>query len=194
VSLFSHQPVLLTEVVTSLQPKAHGRYLDGTLGGGGHASAILEASSPDGFLYGCDRDAEALAAAHDRLKPYGDRFKTRQCSARSLGLDTLGHLGVGARGDVTVYTDHPDRERMFQRPRYVFKAGEMIVRDGELVASPTGATHVVKPAYDRAIEKHIADYYQRFMTVRPNNLRVAAGEIEDDGRGRLVVHHTGRRV
>ena len=68
------------------------------------------------------------------------------------------------------------------------------LRDGELVASPTGATHVVKPAYDRAIEKHIADYYQRFMTVRPNNLRVAAGEIEDDGRGRLVVHHTGRRV
>ena len=103
-------------------------------------------------------------------------------------------LGLGARGDVTVYTDHPDRERMFQRPRFVFKAGEMIVRDGALVASPTGATHVVKPAYDRAIEKHIADYYQRFMTVRPNNLRVASGEIEDDGRGRLIVHHTGRRV
>ena len=138
--------------------------------------------------------ASTLASLTREYSLYEIAILTRAGPARSLGLETLGHLGVGARGDVTVYTDHPDRERMFQRPRYVFKAGEMIVRDGELVASPTGATHVVKPAYDRAIEKHIADYYQRFMTVRPNNLRVAAGEIEDDGRGRLVVHHTGRRV
>jgi len=42
-----------------------------------------------------------------------------------------------------VYQDHPDRERMFQRPRFVFKAGELIVRDDQLVAAPTGATHVV---------------------------------------------------
>ncbi len=70
---FSHQPVLLNEVVTALQPKAHGRYLDGTLGGGGHAEAILEASSPGGFLYGCDRDPAALRAAGDRL----DRFVGR---------------------------------------------------------------------------------------------------------------------
>lgn len=70
---FSHQPVLLHEVVTALQPKAHGRYLDGTLGGGGHAEAILEASSPDGFLYGFDRDPAALRAAGDRL----DRFRGR---------------------------------------------------------------------------------------------------------------------
>ena len=71
---FSHQPVLLTEVVSALQPKSHGRYLDGTLGGGGHSAAILEASAPNGFLYGCDRDAEALSAASDRLKPYAERL------------------------------------------------------------------------------------------------------------------------
>ena len=80
MSQFSHQPVLLTEVVSALQPKAHGRYLDGTLGGGGHAEAILEASSPDGFLYGCDRDPEALAAARERLKPFTDRLETHHCN------------------------------------------------------------------------------------------------------------------
>ena len=70
---FSHQPVLLHEVVTALQPKAHGRYLDGTLGGGGHAEAILEAGSPGGFLYGCDRDPAALRAAGDRLGRFEGR-------------------------------------------------------------------------------------------------------------------------
>lgn len=74
---FSHQPVLLNEVVTALQPKAHGRYLDGTLGGGGHAEAILEASAPDGFLLGCDRDPEALAAARARLARFEGRTETR---------------------------------------------------------------------------------------------------------------------
>jgi len=74
---FSHQPVLLNEVVTALQPKAHGRYLDGTLGGGGHAEAILEASAPDGLLLGCDRDPEALAAARARLARFEGRTETR---------------------------------------------------------------------------------------------------------------------
>lgn len=74
---FSHQPVLLNEVVTVLQPKAHGRYLDGTLGGGGHAEAILEASAPDGFLLGCDRDPEALAAARAHLARFEGRTETR---------------------------------------------------------------------------------------------------------------------
>ncbi|MFM8877520.1 MAG: 16S rRNA (cytosine(1402)-N(4))-methyltransferase RsmH [Verrucomicrobiota bacterium] len=79
MSLFSHQPVLLDEVVTALQPKAHGRYLDGTLGGGGHAAAILGGSSPDGFLIGCDRDPAALAAAQERLGTFVGRFETHHC-------------------------------------------------------------------------------------------------------------------
>ena len=76
---FSHQPVLLDEVVTALQPKAHGRYLDGTLGGGGHAAAILGASAPDGCLIGCDRDPAALAAARERLGTFTGRFETHHC-------------------------------------------------------------------------------------------------------------------
>ena len=66
-------------MVTALQPKAHGRYLDGTLGGGGHAAAILGGSSPDGFLIGCDRDPAALAAAQERLGTFVGRFETHHC-------------------------------------------------------------------------------------------------------------------
>ncbi len=136
--------------------------------------------------------ASTLGSLTREYTLYDIAILTRAGPAKSLGLDTLGHLGIGARGDVTVYEDHPDRERMFQRPRHVFKAGTQIVRNGKLVATPQGATHVVKPDFDPAIERQVNDYYSRFMTVRPQNLRVAAGEIEGDGRGQLIVHQTRR--
>ena len=123
---------------------------------------------------------------------YDIAILTRAAPAKSLGLSTLGHLGVGARGDVVVYTDQTNREAMFQRPRYVFKAGEMIVLDGRVINTPTGATHVVKPDYDRSIERTVNDYFSRFMTVRPQNLRVSAEEIVGEDRGRLIVHPTQR--
>ena len=156
---------------------------------------LMDRSFRNDMLATINPDAAAASILGSLTREYSlyeIAILTRAGPARSLGLSTLGHLGVGARGDVAVYEDHPDRERMFQRPRFVFKAGELIVRDGKLVAAPTGATHVVKPDYDRGIEAHINDYYRRFMTVRPRNLRVAAGEIDGEGRGQLIVHHTRR--
>jgi len=79
-----HKPVLLTEVLQALQPRSGGRYADGTTGYGGHARAILEASSPDGWLYGCDRDATAIAAAAATLAPYSGRFELRQMNFSEL--------------------------------------------------------------------------------------------------------------
>jgi 16S rRNA (cytosine1402-N4)-methyltransferase len=68
-----HVPVLLGEVVEALAVRPGGRYVDNTLGAGGHARAILDASSPDGELLGIDLDPEALAVARERLAPYGRR-------------------------------------------------------------------------------------------------------------------------
>lgn len=65
--------VLLSEVIAGIAPHAGGRYIDGTLGGGGHALAVLAASSPDGQLMGIDADPAALAAAAQRLRPYSQR-------------------------------------------------------------------------------------------------------------------------
>ena len=65
---------MLESVVEAIQPQNGARYLDGTLGGGGHSEAILDASGPDGLLVGIDRDPQALAAASQRLKRFGERF------------------------------------------------------------------------------------------------------------------------
>lgn len=78
--------------LTFLEPHDGGIYLDGTLGGGGHARLILEAASPDGILIGLDRDAAALDAARKNLVAFGDRVILRQgnFSAMDTHLDLLG--------------------------------------------------------------------------------------------------------
>lgn len=93
---FSHIPVLPEEVVRYLAPRSGGIYLDGTLGGGGHASLLLRSSSPDGILLGFDRDQEALAAARERLSIFGDRarlfhgnFNSAAARAAEAGLPEI---------------------------------------------------------------------------------------------------------
>ena len=73
-----HSPVMLAEMVAALRPQPGGRYADGTVGGAGHAAAILAASSPSGRLYGCDRDGEAVEAAERKLAGFSGRFEIRQ--------------------------------------------------------------------------------------------------------------------
>lgn len=68
----------MTEVLAALQPKAGGRYADGTVGGAGHAAAILAASQPTGWLSGCDRDGAAVEAATRRLAEFAGRFEIRR--------------------------------------------------------------------------------------------------------------------
>ncbi len=99
-----HVPVLLAETLRALAPKPGGRYLDGTLGLGGHAAAVL-AAAPGSEICGLDRDAQALALARERLSPYGGRAHFFHCrySRFSEALAELGWDKVdGALLDIGV--------------------------------------------------------------------------------------------
>jgi 16S rRNA (cytosine1402-N4)-methyltransferase len=79
VSDFIHKSVMAAEVLAALRPQAGARYADGTVGGAGHAASILAASSPTGWIYGCDRDGVAVEAAKNRLAAqFAGRFEIRR--------------------------------------------------------------------------------------------------------------------
>lgn len=80
-----HVPVLLEETLAQLDLKPGAVIVDGTLGGGGHAQAILERTAPDGVLIGLDLDSDAIREAGQRLAAFGDRVRLVQASFREIG-------------------------------------------------------------------------------------------------------------
>ncbi len=91
-----HVPVLRDEVLRFLQPKAEGVYVDGTVGGGGHAFSIAELLTGGGSLIGFDRDAEALRAAEAKLRSsrativlVHDTFATIPAHLRNMGIEAV---------------------------------------------------------------------------------------------------------
>ena len=79
-----HIPVLLAETLQVLEPRSGGRYIDATLGGGGHAEAILEASSPEGRLLGLDADPRAIERVQHRLHRFGQQVILAQANFRRI--------------------------------------------------------------------------------------------------------------
>ncbi|MGY1489959.1 formylmethanofuran dehydrogenase subunit A [Methylobacillus pratensis] len=142
-------------------------------------------------------DAQAMSTltSIDReYSLYEIAVMTRAGAAKLVGLHDRGHLGVGGAADITVYTDNPDREAMFSKPDYVFKDGELVVRDGQVVKVTWGSTHTVKPDFDRSIEKDLKQYFDRYHTMNMENYKVNAAELEDGGRGKVIVQEAkGRR-
>ena len=91
---FSHDPVLVSEVARLFAAVPAGVMIDGTVGGGGHAAAILDAR-PDLCLLGFDRDPDAIAAASSRLAGYGDRVALRQARFSAMADELRAARGRG---------------------------------------------------------------------------------------------------
>jgi formylmethanofuran dehydrogenase subunit A len=108
---------------------------------------------------------------------------TRAAPGKILGLRDRGHLGAGAGADIVVYRDDKDPEAMFAKPAYVFKDGELVARDGKIVKEQWGNTHVVRPEFDRGIEKSLRDYFGRYHTMKLDSFKIGDDEMREIGNG-----------
>ena len=94
---------------------------------------------------------------------------TRAGPARLLGLTQKGHLAPGADADVTIYAHEADRAKMFATPRYVIKAGTLVVEAGQLRRVPAGRRLSVRPEHDRAVTRDVKRFFDEYACVSFEN-------------------------
>ncbi len=128
-----------------------------------------------------------LASLDREYSLYEIAIMTRAAPARSLGLRDRGHLGSGAAADITVYTEHKNKERMFAKPDYVFKDGELVAKSGKVVKITKGSTHTLRPEYDKGIEKSLNTYFDRYMSIKLENFKLQDDEIIELGSGDIII-------
>ena len=174
---FKHTSVLLDETIQALNIKPGGIYLDGTLGGGGHAYEVCKRLNENGCFYGIDQDASAIEAATKRLEKFGDKvtiFRNNYCNAKALlqekgiaGVDgILLDLGVSSyqldtveRGFTYKY-DTPLEMRMDQRQKLTARD---IVNDYD----ESSLYRMIKDYGEDQFAKNIAKHIVQARSVKP---------------------------
>ena len=104
---------------------------------------------------------------------------SRAAPARALGLKNKGHLGTGADADITIYDEHPDRELMFNTPRYVIKSGKMIIDNHEFTGDHTGRILHVEPKYDKQIAETVRPFFEDYYSIEFDNYAVSDHYLHD---------------
>ena len=156
----AHVPVLADEVVEGLQVVPGGRYVDATLGAGGHAARILAASSPDGTLLGLDADAQAVAFAGQVLARFGDRVTLVVSNFRHLSRVAATHRFEGVDG---VLMDLGLSSRQLADPERGFSFGLEGPLDMRMDARPQpGGTQTAADLVNRMPEAELADLIYRY--------------------------------
>ncbi len=170
--IFGHRSVLLDETIESLDIKPDGIYVDGTLGGGGHASEVCRRLGDKGRFIGIDQDADAIAAASERLKEFGDKVTIVRSNyenidevLKELGISQVDgiylDLGVSSyqldtaeRGFTYREDDAPLDMRMDQR-------NEMTAKDIVNTYSESELFHIIKNYGEDRFAKNIAKHIVR---------------------------------
>jgi len=112
-----HVPVLLEETLELVAVRPGGLWVDGTVGLGGHAAAVLRATAPDGRLLGLDRDGESLVRARGRLAAFGERVRLEQADYREIPERLSGEKASGILLDLGISSaqlDEAERGFSFQ--------------------------------------------------------------------------------
>ena len=170
--IFGHKSVLLDETIESLDIKPDGIYVDGTLGGGGHASEVCRRLGDKGRFIGIDQDADAIAAASERLKEFGDKVTIVRSNyenvdevLKELGISQVDgiylDLGVSSyqldtaeRGFTYREDDAPLDMRMDQR-------NEMTAKDIVNTYTESELFHIIKNYGEDRFAKNIAKHIVR---------------------------------
>ena len=151
---------------------------------------LMDRSFRNDILSTINKDAAAasvLGSIDREYSLYDIAIMTRAGPARSLGLKNRGHLGSGSAADITVYNDIKNREKMFEKPLYVFKDGELVAKNGKIVKVTTGGTHVLRPEYDKSIERPLKSYFDKYQTIKLGNFKIDDDEIVEHGNGHVIV-------
>ena len=203
--MFAHVSVLVREAIGFLRPAPGGRYVDGTLGGGGHSEAILVASGPDGQVLGLDWDDEAITAARERLRVFGARAIAKQASFSEV-REVLGELGwVGADGiilDLGVSSwqlDAPERGFSFRLGgRLDMRMDRRQVLDAYRIVNTATAQELTRifreygeePQARRIAERMVAERTKRSIESTDELARL----VEGAKGGRRRDHHPATQV
>ncbi len=186
MTAFSHLPVMLEECMEGLKVKSGGVYFDGTIGGGGHSYEILKRSAPEGKLIATDLDDDAIAAATERLKEFGGRFRIfksnykdyEQVFARA-GVDKVD--GVLLDFGVSSYQlDCAERGFSYMRPE-----APLDMRMNK--SAPLTAETVVNEYTEKEFENILQDYgEERFAKRIAENVVIARQKARLKTCGQLV--------
>ncbi|MFO0864489.1 MAG: formylmethanofuran dehydrogenase subunit A [Gemmataceae bacterium] len=98
--------------------------------------------------------------------------------ARALGLTQKGHLGIGADADIAIFNEGKDAAKMFSYPRYVIKAGEVVVEEGEIRNVVEGKGLLVRPHYEPKVEDYIRPLFEKYYTMSFDNYPVELERVE----------------
>ena len=151
---------------------------------------LMDRSFRNDILSTINKDAAAhsiLSTIDREYSLYDIATMTRAGPAKSLGLKNRGHLGSGAIADITVYSNNKNKEKMFSKPDYVFKDGELVVRKGKVTKVKNGVTHTLRPEFDKSIEKNLNSYFEKYQTVSLENFKIDDDEIVEHGNGKIVI-------
>mgnify|MGYP006294750753 CR=1 FL=1 len=188
-----HVPVLPEEVLEGLQVVPGGRFVDATVGAGGHAYEILSASGPDGELLGLDRDPDALEIAADCLAPFGDRAKLVHASF--AGLKEIAAAAGFSQADGVLFDLGLSSLQLEDSRR-----GFSFLTDGPLDMrfDPTSQGPTAADLVNRLSEEELADVLFRYGEERQSRriagAIVAARPIQTTGQLVEVIEETvGRR-